>query len=107
PPAASIRVAAQAVSRHASRNGTEAWRTWRSSVGMKGRAVVDGATKVADRMNRMPHPDPSRARLHPEYPELRRLDRRIERRGNPQPQYAPGIGRIDDAVVPQPRGGVP
>src|SRR3546814_6033754 len=44
---------------------------------------------------------------HPEHPEPGRLDRRVERGRDPQPQHAPGIGRVDDAVVPQPCGGVP
>src|SRR5690606_27865423 len=47
------------------------------------------------------------ARLHPEDAELRRLDRSVERGGDAEAQYAARIGRVDDAVVPQPRGGVP
>src|SRR3546814_5315787 len=49
----------------------------------------------------------SPGRSHPEHPEPGRLDRRVERGRDPQPQHAPGIGRVDDAVVPQPCGGVP
>src|SRR3546814_3955320 len=49
----------------------------------------------------------SPGRSHPEHPEPARLDRRVERGRDPQPQHAPGIGRVDDAVVPQPCGGVP
>src|SRR3546814_9058170 len=44
----------------------------------------------------------SPGRSHPEHPEPGRLDRRVERGRDPQPQHAPGIGRVDDAVVPQP-----
>src|SRR5690606_19504605 len=60
PPTPPAGVPAHAVNRDASRNGTQAWRTWRSSLGMKGRAVLVGATKVADRVARdaCPHPDP-------------------------------------------------
>src|SRR3546814_1260339 len=46
----------------------------------------------------------SPGRSHPEHPEPGRLDRRVERGRDPQPQHAPGIGRVDDAVVPQPCG---
>src|SRR3546814_19727901 len=49
----------------------------------------------------------SPGRSHPEHPEPGRLDRRVERGRDPQPQPAPGIGRVADAGVPQPFGGVP
>src|SRR5712692_10012902 len=40
---------------------------------------------------------------HPEYAELRFLDRRVERSGNRETQQPPRVGGIDDAVVPEPR----
>src|SRR3546814_1597759 len=36
----------------------------------------------------------SPGRSHPEHPEPARLDRRVERGRDPQPQHAPGIGRV-------------
>src|SRR3546814_2804422 len=45
----------------------------------------------------------SPGRSHPEHPEPGRLDRRVERGRAPQPQHAPGIGRVDGAGVPQDR----
>ena len=45
-------------------------------------------------------------RLHPEHAELRRSDRRVQTGGDAEPEHAAGIGRVDDAVVPQARGGV-
>ena len=36
----------------------------------------------------------------------RRTDRRVEARGNRQRQDQAGVGRVDDAVVPEPRAGV-
>src|SRR5690606_28765529 len=44
---------------------------------------------------------------HAEHAEPRRLDRRIERGRDAQSEDAPGVRGIDDAVVPQPRGGIP
>ena len=44
--------------------------------------------------------------LHPEDAETGRRDRCIQTRRQPQRQDLPGIGRIDDAVIPQPRRGV-
>ena len=46
------------------------------------------------------------AASHPEHAELRRLDRRVQRGGERQRQHARVSRRVDDAVVPQPRGGV-
>ena len=43
---------------------------------------------------------------HPEHPELRLRDRRVERRRKTQRQDTAGFGGCDDAVVPQPRSGV-
>ena len=43
---------------------------------------------------------------HAEDAELRRRDRRVERRRQRQAEHAARLRRIDDAVVPQPRGGV-
>src|SRR5437667_11038327 len=44
--------------------------------------------------------------LHPENAEPGFFDRRIERRGEGEAEKAPRLGRIDDAVVPQPRARV-
>src|SRR5215813_15618364 len=44
--------------------------------------------------------------LHPEHPELRLRDRRVERSREGQPEHAARLLRRDDAVVPQPRRGV-
>src|SRR3546814_11665372 len=49
----------------------------------------------------------SPGRSHPEHPEPARPDRRVERGRDPQPQHAPGLGRVDDAVVHHPFGGLP
>src|SRR5260221_9764783 len=44
--------------------------------------------------------------LHPKYAELRFFDRGVERGRDRQAQQAARVGRVDDAVVPQPRAGV-
>src|SRR6516225_12031161 len=41
--------------------------------------------------------------LHPEDPEARWLDRRVQRRRQPQTEHHARIGRIDHTVVPQAR----
>src|SRR5262249_59362300 len=41
--------------------------------------------------------------LHAEHAEALLLDRRVQARRDRQPEHAPRIGRIDDAVVPEPR----
>src|SRR4051794_888019 len=43
---------------------------------------------------------------HPEHAELRRRDRGVEGGGDAEPQRHTGIGRIDDAIIPQPGAGV-
>src|SRR3546814_13553287 len=48
----------------------------------------------------------SPGRSHPEHHEPARLDRSVERGRTHQTQPAPGIGRVDDVVVPQPCRGV-
>src|SRR4051812_26893647 len=44
--------------------------------------------------------------LHAEYAEAPLLDRRVHRCRDGQAEYATRVGRVDDAVVPQPRAGV-
>src|SRR5690606_17829844 len=44
--------------------------------------------------------------LHPEDAEARGFNRCIHRGGQTQAQHPAGVGRIDDAVVPQTRAGV-
>src|SRR5439155_332072 len=39
---------------------------------------------------------------HPEHAEARRLDRGVQAGRQGQPQNAPGLPRVEDAVVPQP-----
>src|SRR5690606_29145885 len=46
-------------------------------------------------------------RLHPEHAKAGWLDRRVEGGRHRESEHAAGIGRIDDAVVPQPGGGIP
>src|SRR5436305_616518 len=41
-------------------------------------------------------------RSHPEHAELRRRNRRIQRRREREPEHAARLRRIDHAVVPQP-----
>jgi hypothetical protein len=44
---------------------------------------------------------------HPEHPKAGRLlDRRVQRRRERQPQHIARLRRVDNPVVPQPRGGV-
>src|SRR5208283_3301803 len=43
------------------------------------------------------------AASHPEHAEARCLDRRIEGCGDAKTQHHAGLGRIDDAVIPNPR----
>ena len=49
---------------------------------------------------------PAELTLHAKHAETLRLDRRVERGGDRQAEYAAGVGGVDDAVVPQPRTGV-
>src|SRR5882724_4537196 len=44
--------------------------------------------------------------LHPEYAEVGRFDRRVERRRQAEAEHHPAVGRIDDAVVPEARARV-
>src|SRR5262249_25604770 len=50
----------------------------------------------------LPHSDA----LHPEYAEVGGLDGRVEGRRQAEAEHHPALGRIDDAVVPQPRARV-
>src|SRR5215212_4334218 len=43
---------------------------------------------------------------HPEHAELRRCDRRVQRRGEREAEHAARVGRVDDAVVPETGAGV-
>jgi hypothetical protein len=43
---------------------------------------------------------------HPKHPEPRLLRGRVPRRRQAQPHHPPGVGRVDDAVVPEPRARV-
>src|SRR5512132_1046755 len=43
---------------------------------------------------------------HPEHAEGRLLHRRVQRGGEPEAEHHAGVGRIDDAVVPQASAGV-
>src|SRR3989442_12874367 len=43
---------------------------------------------------------------HPKNPEARLRDRRVVRRRQPERERAPGLGRIQNAVVPDARRGV-
>src|SRR5215469_14134581 len=45
-------------------------------------------------------------RSHPEDAEARRRQRRVRGRGDAEGEHRARVGRIDDAVIPQPRGGI-
>src|SRR5688572_21139027 len=47
-----------------------------------------------------------RSKSHPEYAVARLFERRVRGGGETQSQDHPGVHRVYDAVVPEPRGGV-
>src|SRR5262249_30869622 len=89
--------------------------------GISNQLIPKASTPSSRRTNRTapPGPEPSIAatstieypiarpyRLHAEDAEAGLRDRRVERGGDAEGEHASGVERVDDPVVPQPRGRV-
>src|SRR3954471_13954520 len=75
------------------------------------RIAISPRLAIRTRLNIAIHAGDRRAGLlcassHSIYPDTRGRDRRVHGGRERQPEYVAGVERVDDAVIPQSRGGV-